>query len=183
MSAARYPEMNPRVRTLGKAPVVCLSENPFEGEFALPNPRPKKTRLELVPKWLPLRRDGVWNRNIRTAVVRKSGVYAVRETIDPRTTLYVGESHTGKKKEKGQRQNEKNRFWKTLLRHFQPGSGAFEKRSEWVHLGSRDLDVALWVTPPKKTKVVEGALVLELEPLRNSVAFVPADDEKDTVPF
>lgn len=146
--------------------------------------------------WLPLRRSGEWNRAIRDAVSGLSGVYAIRETRNPATVLYVGESHTrnatearkrpgAKRREKGTPKPQPLRWWKTIKRHFYRWSipewhksdhARAKRQDEWVHLGKSDLDVALWTTAPGDAQAVEGDAIRWLKPLHNSLRFVPSDE-------
>lgn len=127
---------------------VELAGWPFKGPR--PNPSPRRIELE-PPRWMPLRRLGEWSREARELVRGESGVYAIRETSNPRTVLYVGMSRGG----------DGLRFWKTILRHF----FAWSLASEWNHRRAGDLDVALWLAPPAATYDAETAAILELEPL------------------
>lgn len=138
------------------------------------NPSPVD-RLDLRPHWVPLRRGGAYNALAREAMRGKSGVYAVREPESARTVLYVGESHSPA--------GSPLRWWKTLLRHFQPGSGTFEARSEWVHKRGGDLDVALWRAAPSEAREVEGQLIAELEPIHARSGFESAPEDVEGVPF
>ena len=123
-------------------------------------------------KWVPLRRGGRWNTEVRRLLRGKTGAYAVRRAGE-RTTLYVGESHTGRDSK------DPHRFTRTILRHFQRGFTPDGRQSEWTFHGPDDLDVALYLAPPTKAREVEGQLVLELEPANNRIAFVPSDDGGD----
>lgn len=123
------------------------------------NPPPAAMRLG-APEWIPLRRSGSWASEVRELVRGEAGVYAIREASNPGTVLYVGESHTPSPRNP-------LRFWKTILRHFQ-GQSSFEKMGEWTYRGSRDLDVALWITPPSKAFEAEGILIADLEPLHTT---------------
>lgn len=120
------------------------------------NPPPQQLRLGR-PHWRALRRGGVWSSEVRDLVRGEAGVYAVRETSNPETVLYVGESHSPSARAP-------LRFWKTLLRHFH-GASTFGKRGEWTYQGTHDLDVALWITAPGEAYEAEGVLVADLEPL------------------
>lgn len=82
--------------------------------------------------WRPLMVKGAWNPDLRAKLRQASGAYVIRRA-DDRVIEYVGESHTG-------------RLWKTLQRHFQRGSGAFEDRSEYVRTSPAPFEVAVWVT-------------------------------------
>lgn len=120
------------------------------------NPPPVQLRLG-APDWMPLRRGGVWSLEVRELTRGEAGVYAVRETSNPGTVLYVGESHSPGPKAP-------LRMWKTIKRHFH-GESSFRKRDEWTYSGTHDLDIALWVTPPTKAYEAEGQLVADLAPL------------------
>lgn len=131
-------------------------------------PNPPIDALDLRPVWLPLRRDGRFNASIRDAVRGAAGVYAIRER-GSRTVLYVGESHAAPDGAKGYEST--RRMWQTLKRHFFPWSVG----SEWIHKGSGDLDVALWITAPEDARTVEETLIADLEPVHASGHFIPED--------
>lgn len=144
------------------AEVWVVPEGPWRVEWPWRerlNPPPAALRLG-PPEWRPLRRSGEWSSEVRELVRGKAGVNAVRESSNPGTVLYVGESHSP-----GPRAP--LRFWKTLLRHFQ-GQSSFRKMGEWAYSGTHDLDVALWLTPPSAAYEAEGQLIADLEPLHTT---------------
>jgi hypothetical protein len=123
------------------------------------NPAPAELELGR-PAWRALRRSGEWAREVRELVRGEAGVYAIRETSNPETVLYVGESHSPSSKAP-------LRMWKTILRHFQ-AARSFERMGEWTYSGTHDLDVALWLTPPSEAFEAEGRLIARLEPLHTT---------------
>jgi hypothetical protein len=127
-------------------------------------------------KWIPLRRKGKWNRSLRRALRRRAGVYAIKLASE-RTVRYVGESHTGRwTTRKGQRvEADPNRMLRTILRHFQAAFTPRGQANEWTYHGSEDLDVAVWLTAPKRARELEGKVILELEPRDNDLVYLPAD--------
>lgn len=130
-----------------------------------PNPVPDELLLRR-PRWMALRRSNAWSEDVKKLLRGQAGVYAVREK-GGKSVLYVGESHSPGR--------EVNRFWKTLLRHFQPGNGSFERRNEWVYRGNRDLDVAVYLTPPSEAFEAEGRLIAYLEPAHTKTRDVQGD--------
>ena len=131
--------------------------------------------LDLRPVWLPLRRDGAFNGEIRDALRGAAGVYAIRER-GARTVLYVGESHDGPG---GRGYESARRMYQTIKRHFYP----WDAGSEWVHRRGGDLDVALWITAPADARQVEETLIADLEPVHASGHFTADDETIEGVPF
>jgi hypothetical protein len=69
-------------------------------------------------RWVPLRRAGKWNKDVRRVLKGKAGVYCIRKKGAAKT-LYVGE---GGKSRSGQgHSKDPDRLMRTILRHFQAG--------------------------------------------------------------
>ena len=136
--------------------------------------------------WIPLRRRGKWNKNVRAALKGRAGVYAIRKRGAAKA-LYVGEG--GKQRNAPHlHSKDPDRMMRTILRHFQSGftpekyarkagvapayAAAFPKAEEyaaggreWVHHDGGDLDVALYITPPRDAVHHEGRFIAKLVPL------------------
>jgi hypothetical protein len=116
-----------------------------------------------------LRRGRSYNGDVREAVRSKSGVYAIRE-VGAARPLYVGMGGTASDRAEPSRYPA--RFWKTILRHLQPGTGTFRyarstdgQPTEWLYEGNHDLEIALWLTPPEEAYQHETHLIGKLEPV------------------
>lgn len=162
-------------------------------------------------RWVPLRRNGKWNRELRKALRGKAGVYAIKKH-DERQAMYVGEG--GKRRGAPHlHSKDPDRLLRTILRHFQAGFTPERyantetiaakrqrrrdggKRSaqmamalwdrgehyraggrEWTHHDPGDLDIAVYITEPKRATHHEGRFILELEPYEmDPERYAPAD--------
>jgi hypothetical protein len=157
------------------------------------------------PIYVPLRRRGKWNRKVRDAIKGKTGVYAIRKR-GARRALYVGEG--GKRKGAPHlHSRDPHRMMRTILRHFQAGftpekyagrtlkapaayAEKFERAEEylrggreWVNHDGDDLDVALYITPPREAVHHEGRFIAKLRPLEQGELATFEAADADEVPF
>jgi hypothetical protein len=165
--------------------VVWSGRAPWPWAGVRPNPAPHGYRLR--PWWIPLRVGGSYNAKVRAMLRGQSGVYAIRERGAKRP-LYVGMSEAGA----GPDAASPDRFWRTVKRHLQPGTGTFRKArarygipTEWVcppacSSADVDLDIAVWLVPPGEAYRWETRIIGKLEPHHVHVGHEPEPSE---VPF
>jgi hypothetical protein len=122
-------------------------------------------------EWVPLRRAGVWSRDVRELVRGKRIAYALRETAHPSTCLYVGSSA-------GDPVRRPEGAWKVIKRHFQTwtptksgqyGLGFEDDYGWWSSATTHDLDVAIaLVRTLERAREVEEGWTVDLDPIHVS---------------
>jgi len=189
----RIIRSNPRHRGQLEAVVVKGSRRRATFVQVRVNPTPLQFG---APRWQMLRKRGDLNKSVREQTRGHAGAYMIREA-GKSPVLYIGETHTPvgseKQSKRGPAKAQRLRWWKTIVRHLYPWEWNYDahdprykdpdkRPDEWVYRGNHDLEIALYPSPPREVKTLEGQLVLEYRPIHNRKAFVPVD-ELEEAPF